>query len=507
MSPESCEHLSELAGDPLEHLNGSKDDPRSFDSLEALLDAQHYRLCFWELAREQVNYRRFFDIDGLVGVRVEDPEVYSKTHEFVFELARDRRIAGVRVDHVDGLAEPAEYLERLKSDLGRAGRLGPDADGRHRPVVLVEKILSRGEELPAWDIDGTTGYEFADLAIGVLTDHNGARLIGELASPEQIGFRELAIEGRREVLEGSFVGKLEHLATLVVEVAAADRHGRDLSVADVRQAIRELTAHMTVYRTYVGEDGVPSATDRMRIDDSAEAACGSISNESGLRALEVVRRMLLSVPLGTDGVVRRPDSWARFRTQWQQLASAVAAKGVEDTSLYRFSGLLSAADVGSDADGPSVAIERFHRAMHVRSSEYPGSLNATSTHDSKRSEDVRSRLAVLSEIPDRWGGLVDAWRERHPGRAGELLGRTVADFDFSLYQTIVGVWPLQAAGLVGLTGRVQEYMQKAEREAKLRTSWGRPDVAFESALHSFVVRVLEPANRQFTRMWRVSSRT
>jgi (1->4)-alpha-D-glucan 1-alpha-D-glucosylmutase len=499
LSPESCEEFGLSAGEILGGLTPTTGDPHSFDALEELLDAQHYRLAYWELAPHLVNYRRFFDINGLVGVRVEDPVVYSRAHGLVRELARDPRIAGVRVDHVDGLADPAEYLERLSTDLAAARTTDGGGD---RPAILVEKILARNEELPRWPVGGTTGYEFADLVIGLLTDQKGALNLEELAPEPLIAFGALAVAARRQVLEEAFPGQVHRLAKMVVRAASADRHGRDLAVADVRHAIVELTAHMAVYRSYIEATEPPSASDRKVVEDAARAAGVHLDHHPGTRALEIVRRMLLSIPLGPDsGPYAAPTSsaWVCFTVAWQQLASAVAAKGVEDTGLYRFCGLLSSADVGSDPSEPSVSVESFHMAMEDRASVLSGSLNGTSTHDSKRSEDVRARVAVLSEIPQRFAGLVDSWRDRHLPlwRRPIRSDASTPDFDMALYQTIVGAWPLRSEEIPDLTARVQGYMQKAVREAKVLTSWTHPNAEYERALHLFVQDVVDPANHQF----------
>ncbi len=498
LSPESCDGLGIAAKRVPEALNGTPGDPRSFDALESVLDAQHYRLAYWELGPHRINYRRFLDINGLVGVRVEDPHVYSATHSFVTHLVRDSRVAGFRIDHVDGLADPAGYLDRLREDL--------DGVEREHPVVLVEKVLPRDEELPRWRVDGTTGYDFADVAMALLTDPKGAGVLGDLATTPPSAFRGIEVDARRQVLEQTFPGLVHSLATMALRTAAGDRHGRDLSVADVRRAIVELTAHMTVYRSYVTAIGAPSASDRNRIDAAAVEAgaqfsCTQFDGGPGIRALEVIRRMLLSVPLTEDC---DKDAWApplsaEFTSRWQQLASAVAAKGVEDTGLYRFAGLLSSADVGSDPSIPTVTTEHFHSLMETRLSSHPDSLNASSTHDSKRSEDIRSRIAVLSEVAETFAALVRRWRGRHASLWHEVCGADSASnsFDLNLYQTIVGVWPLQNLEEPELTGRVTEYMLKSVREAKTHTSWTHPDTDFERALTSFVERVLEPGDQRF----------
>jgi (1->4)-alpha-D-glucan 1-alpha-D-glucosylmutase len=436
-------------------------------ALEAVLDAQHYRLVHWRAGPCEVNYRRFFDIDGLVGVRVEDPDVYARTHHLALELARDRRVAGVRVDHVDGLANPAQYLERLRADL--------DAT-----VVVVEKILARHETLPDWPVEGTTGYEFADLAMGVMVDGPG---VAAMAGPGAEPFATTALAARREVLARSFPGQWGRLSAGFAEAVALEA-GPGVTTDAVKRVVGELTCQLRVYRTYIaGPD--PAERDRRRIGEAAAAARDALAGDEEARhALDAILGMRVSEALVTT---------------WQQLTSAVAAKGVEDTALYRFSGLLAAADVGSDPGDFPVTVGEFHERMGERARRWPGALNATSSHDAKRSEDVRARLAALSEIPHHWAALGAQWQEHHAelGRQAFGGGGVPADVEATLYQTVAGAWPLGPRRLDELAARVGDAAAKAAREAKLHTSWTDPDPAFETGLEQFVAGVLDPSNRAF----------
>ena len=438
-----------------------------------LLDRQHYRLGYWRLAPFELNYRRFFDIDSLVGVRVEDEEAYRRSHRLVLELGADPRVRGLRVDHVDGLADPGGYLARLGRDL--AGRR-PE-----RAVVVVEKILARGEALPRWETDGTTGYEFADLAGGLFVQLAGARAMATLSDELAPGTGEgtaLARQGRRQAALGLFPGQLDRLCRDLRDAAAAEPEGRDLLLPAVREAVVELLAHLGVYRTYV-QDGRVSEDDAGRLAGAAEAARPGLDVEAA-RALDAVVRVV-ATPTATRAPVAR---------RFGQLASAVAAKGVEDTALYRFAGLLSAAEVGGEPAAPAVEPAAFHAAMVERLERAPASLNSTSTHDSKRSEDVRCRIAVLSEVPDRWLPTVRKWhrREARSGRGGEPV--VPWDVEHLVYQTLVGAWPLVEEEWDGFAARVEAFARKAVREQKLRTSWTDPDPAFEEALVEFVDRLL-----------------
>ncbi len=421
----------------------------------AVVDRQHYRLAYWRLAGTDGNYRRFFDIDGLVGVRVEDPAVYDDTHRLVLQLAADPRVAGVRVDHVDGLADPAAYLRRLRADLPAASTL------------VVEKILARDEDLPrSWPVDGTTGYELADLVDGLLTDGSGAEALAGVRS-----FEVLAAAAKARALAGPFQGQLGRLAALA---AAAVPAGSDLAEVDIARALAALTVALPVYRTYL-DGGRPSATDRRLLARTAEGA--RVTDGEGRRALAAV----------VDGLLSADPAWSAVARRWQQLTGAVAAKGVEDTALYRFDGLLAAAEVGGHPAHPTVSVDEFHRAMTRRPR---GGLNATSTHDTKRSEDVRARLSVLSELPDHWGAVVRRWHRRYQpwvAAHGTAPARHHRDL---LYQSVVGTWPLEGDGGRDYLGRLQEYVVKAAREGKQRTSWVDPDPRYERALTGFVRHLL-----------------
>lgn len=448
-------------------------------ALADLLARQHYRLAFWRLARHQVNYRRFFDVDGLVGVRVEDPAVYRSTHRYLLQLARHPRLVGVRVDHVDGLADPAGYLQRLRGDLDAAAAGAPAA------VIVVEKILERGEPLPRrWPVEGTTGYEWADLAGGLLLDRAGA---ARLAAGQD--FAEVERTCRRAAATELFPGVLDTLAGALTAAVEDVTPGRDLDPSDVRAALTAVTAHLDVYRSY-SSGGALSARDRSVLVRAFAAAAGDLDGESR-RAVAEARRVLVPPAPAARPVL----------TRWQQTTGAVAAKGVEDTALYRYRGCLAAAEVGGCPQDPAVEVAAFHQAMEQRRRRWPGGLNTLTTHDTKRSADVRARLAVLSEVPQQWERCVARWSRWHqPIRGAEPAPAAVDDDEERfIYQTLVGAWPLGSAGWVDFGTRIERYVRKAHREAKVRTSWLSPDERHEQALQRFVAAVLHPDNRRFRR--------
>jgi (1->4)-alpha-D-glucan 1-alpha-D-glucosylmutase len=448
-----------------------------------LLQSQHYRLASWRLGRHEGNYRRFFDVDGLVGVRVEDPVVYEATHGLVLELARDGRIAGFRVDHVDGLADPAAYLARLRHDLDGA-RPSP-------PALVVEKILAREERLPAsWPVDGTTGYEFADQAGSLLVDAAGAEAIAALGARldgDHRPFEELGADAKGFVQRSLFPGQIGRLVGLALSQLDRASPGHDVAGADVAAALMALASHLGVYRTYVGAAGA-TGDDRAHLHRAAAGARLHL-DEDGRRALEAMVPLLLEVD---DGAGSQSDPGELVR-RWQQHTGAVTAKGIEDTALYRFGGLLALTEVGSDPGRPPITVDQFHRAMGSSHRQAPGSLLATTTHDTKRSEDVRARLAVLSELPRAWSDRVGRWRRWHRS----LPSVPDPHDEHFLYQTIVGAWPLDPDDRPGFSRRVQDYMVKAMREAKVRTSWLDPDEDYERQVRSFVRTILAPSNRRF----------
>jgi (1->4)-alpha-D-glucan 1-alpha-D-glucosylmutase len=434
-----------------------------------LLQRQHFLPTSWRRAGDEGNYRRFFDIDGLVGVRVEDREVCERTHAFVLDLVADERVAGLRVDHIDGLIDPAAYLSWLSGLVG--------ANRARIPVLLVEKILANDESLPRdWAADGTTGYEFADLA--------GALFIENLEHTPS--FPALALSAKREILATSFGAPLDRLTG--AGLAALDRGcpGHDLSTTSIRHAIAELTVHLDVYRTYMGF-APPSTDDSRRLEGAARRGAPSLSSE-GRRALSAI----------VDGILGDETLWRRFAQHWQQLTGAVMAKGVEDTATYRFDGLLGHAEVGSKPDRRGITAGRFLAEMERRQHQGRDSLNATSTHDSKRSEDVRARLYALTEWQPEWTEQVAQWHTAHASWL-EPESAITPQMEHLIYQTLIAEWPVDRGTLDGDSlQRIQDYTVKVAREAKTHSSWSDPDLDYERLLSAFVAHLADPAYSGFS---------
>ncbi|HVS67057.1 MAG TPA: malto-oligosyltrehalose synthase [Mycobacteriales bacterium] len=448
-------------------------EPVARRQLELLLSHQHYRLVDWRTSGHSVNYRRFFDINDLIGVRQEDPEVFALTHELVLELAQDERVAGFRIDHVDGLRDPADYLLRLREALDRATAGQPD-----RPVVLVEKILEHDEPLPSWATEGTTGYEFAAHVTGLFIEPAGAEAAAAAmanATGDTRTFRMRAIEAKRRMIIELFPARLGYTTSRVTR--AVSRAATRPNPADISVAIEELSAHLDVYRTYRRPGERLSVADRRRLEEAAAAARAGLTERESIALDQVMSVLTGPTDVGSIG-------WEAVAS-WQQLTPAITAKGVEDTALYSPGTLLCAADVGTQPDRPAVPVDEFHERLRLRAESSRLGLNALSTHDSKRSHDVRGRLSVLSELADRWEGTVRAVEERHADAHPDAADRRY------LYESLVGGWPIEGAADGEFLRRVQEHVVKAAREAKRLTSWLRPDEKYEDSLQFFVATVLD----------------
>ncbi|HEX3705095.1 MAG TPA: malto-oligosyltrehalose synthase [Mycobacteriales bacterium] len=458
-------------------------EPPARRQLELVLSHQHYRLVDWQSAGNTVNYRRFFDINDLIGLRQEDPEVFAVTHQLIIELAADPRVAGVRVDHVDGLRDPAAYLAMLRDALD-----GVTTGGMDRPVILVEKILERDEQLPGWPVEGTTGYEFAMLVTGLFIDEAGAARATQAlaaATSDERSFRTRATEAKDHAIASLFPARLGYVSSRMTRAVASASSTRPNS-ADVAAAVQALTSNLAVYRTYRCIDQPVTASDHRRLGEAAAAARDKLA-EREVAALDSVLAVLRG-PTDLAG-----SGWDAIGA-WQQFTPAVVAKGVEDTALYTPGTLLAVADVGGHPDDPAVAPSQLHEALSDRARHSSLGLSTLSTHDSKRSHDVRCRLAVLSESPQDWEAAVADLEVRH-GRSGP----DAADRRYA-YETIVGAWP--TAGDIDGTfiGRIQDHLVKAAREAKRNTSWLRPDERYEQRLRDLAEQTLrEPASRSILR--------
>ncbi|HEX6041348.1 malto-oligosyltrehalose synthase [Longimicrobium sp.] len=479
--------------------NGTAGDPRSFDRLDALLGEQSYRLAFWRVAAEEINYRRFFDVNDLAGVRVEQASVFQETHRLILRLVREGKVTGLRIDHPDGLFHPREYLR----DLQRETVGIPPAEPFY---ILVEKILTGTEPLPEdWPVAGTVGYEFLNEVNGLFVDpRNEERMdaIYRAFTGARMEFTDLVYEKKRLILRSSLISELTVLTTMLDRISERNRCSRDFTWGALRDALREVVACFPVYRTYVDAfAGQVHDRDRQYVDLAVRRAKRRNPGTSASIFDFVRNTLLLHWPEALDEEARRQH--AGFVMKFQQLTGPVMAKGVEDTAFYVFNRLVSLNEVGGEPDRFGRTPEEFHLAMLDRAQRWPHALSSSSTHDTKRSEDVRARINVLSEIPELWAQRVEAWagfNARHKQKSED--GHAIPDpnDEYLLYQTLVGAWPFDEVddqARQDLVSRLQAYMEKATREAKTHTSWINPDAAYDEGLAAFVAAILEPDNDAF----------
>ena len=444
--------------------------------LAELVDRQFYRLAHWRVADEELNYRRFFDVDTLAAIRVEDPDVFDATHALLLELIEAGRLDGLRIDHPDGLADPRGYVRRLHERTGGSW-------------VVVEKIVEGAEHLPGdWPTAGTTGYDALLRVGGLFVDPAGAAplsaLLTELTGSSE-GFAAVVEQAKREVVEQGLYAEVHRLTQLLVEICHADIRLRDHTERGLRECVTELLVAFDRYRAYVvpGEDAPAEAVAAM--DEAVHTARAHLAEERW-DTLDLVRDLLLGREAGSAG--RTTDAQrAELIVRFQQTCGPVMAKGVEDTAFYRWFRLSSLNEVGGDPDHFGVAPEEFHSYSSRMLREWPVAMTTLSTHDTKRTEDVRARLAVVSELPAEWAEAVREWRELAADHRAPALDPST---EYLIWQTLLGTWgadgPISGERLIG-------YLEKATREAKLHTTWTSPDEEFEGAVRDFVVGVLGDA--------------
>jgi (1->4)-alpha-D-glucan 1-alpha-D-glucosylmutase len=489
-SPEIHDFINEN----LKAFNGRKGDPESFCLLDELLADQAYILSFWRTANEEINYRRFFTITDLVGVRVEDPLVFDATHATVFRLIEKGLATGLRIDHIDGLRDPLGYLRRLQEGLGFS-----NSEGRsERFYTIVEKILSEGEALSGnWPVCGTTGYDFLNVLNGIFVSERGAGVL-KGAYRDLLGvdlrFEDLVYEKKKEVMDSLLAVEMRSLGHHLGLVAEQDRYARDLPAAGLTQALIEVTACLRVYRTYT-RDLTVAAADRGYILDALEAARRRNPNSNPAHFDFLGDVLLLREKVHLSPAQR--EARLAFVMRWQQFTGPIMAKGFEDTVLYIYNPLVSLNEVGGNPASSGISLATFHEFLQRRLSAWPHSLNATTTHDTKRSEDVRARVNILSEIPTEWGERLKRWMSWNRAKKKLLKGeREIPDRneEILLYQTMLGAWPLQESEIPEFRKRLRDYMIKATREARIHTRWTRPNVAHEKALAEFIRAVTETSD-------------
>jgi (1->4)-alpha-D-glucan 1-alpha-D-glucosylmutase len=483
-------------------INGAKGDPHSFDSLEKLLDDQAYRLSFWRVASDEINYRRFFDINDLAAIRVESPEVFAIVHRIPFELIQKSLVSGIRIDHPDGLFDPLRYFEDLQAQAPLPGYGSTNAPGhgsRRRVYLAAEKILVGNEELrPGWAIEGTTGYGFLNLVNGLFVDSSKARFFQRLYrkfTGWSQSYSDLIYESKRLVMQVSMSSELNVLSRRLDRISEQHRRTRDFTLESLRDALREVTACFPVYRTYIRTDTKrPDEQDEHYIRAAIKAAKRRNPATSG-SVFDFIQDLLLLKDPDSIGEADRAER-RLFVMRFQQLTGPVMAKGLEDTAFYRYCPLLSLNEVGGSPDRFGVATALFHGKNMARRRFWRNAMLASSTHDTKRSEDVRARINVLSEIPAEWYRAIRVWQRLNQEKRILVAGETVPspNEEYFLYQTLLGAWPLSPmddSGYADFVVRIHTYMEKALREAKVNTSWINPNTEYEAAFHSFLDAVLD----------------
>jgi len=472
--------VKELFAANVQSFNGEAGNPESFNLLDSLLSEQFYRLAFWKVGAEEINYRRFFTVNELISVKVEEVKVFHKTHTLIAQLVDEGIFTGVRIDHIDGLYNPAEYLERLREKIGDL-------------YITVEKILELTEDLPGnWQIQGTSGYEFLNYVNGLFCDTVNeekfdifyTNLTGVTAP-----YHRLAAEKKSLIIEKNLAGDVENLAQRLKRIAGQTRSGSDFTAYGLKRALSEILALFPIYRTYIESD-VVSETDRQIIHDTIAVAKQHVPLL--LRELEYIESILLQTDEGhlTDD---QKAERLRFVMRMQQLTGPLMAKGIEDTLLYVYNRLLSLNEVGGNPSHFGISPAQFHAFNQHKVQHWLHSMNTTSTHDTKRGEDVRARLNVLSEMPDEWAEHVKRWAAMNVSKKVREHGRTIPDRndEYFLYQTLIGSFPFTEAEFPEFVDRLKDYVIKAVREAKVHTAWLRPDSDYENGFSTFVETLLK----------------
>ncbi len=499
---ESSPVARKIIEDVVRETNGHKGDPRSFDALDRLLADQVYRLSFWRVAADEINYRRFFDINHLAAIRVEDPAVFATVHCLVLRLVREDKVTGLRIDHPDGLFEPHRYFHDLQ-EACRASRASRD-DARavqDTPFFIVaEKILTGDEELRPWAIAGTVGYGSLNFLNGVFVDSSAKRAFERLYrrfAGWQQSYEDLVYESKKLILQVSLSSELNVLSRKLDRISEQHRWSRDFTLENLRDALREVVACLPVYRIYTGADaGRVDAEDERHIRSGITRAKRRNPAISGSVFDFIQSVLLLEEPEGLDDAQRAERRM--FVLRLQQFTGPVMAKGVEDTAFYRYFPLASLNEVGGDPRFFGTSMATFHAKNLTRRADWPDALVATSTHDTKRSEDVRMRIDVLSEMPAEWNRVLRRWHNLNRAHKTIVSGLEAPspNDEYLLYQTLLGTWPLTTMAddeRRQYESRIEQYMEKAQREAKVHTSWVSPDSAYEEATSRFIRGVLKPS--------------
>ncbi len=489
--------LAQAIEETLRHLEGTKGDAESYNALHDLLENQAYRLSYWRVAAEEINYRRFFDINTLAAIRIEIPEVFDAAHHLVFELLARGEVTGLRIDHIDGLWDPRQYLVRVQQRFAEIVGLSNQEDGLY---LLVEKILDlTREQLPLdWPTHGTTGYEFANQVVQVLADASSEKKITAIYqrfTRNLQSFADLVYEKKKLTMQLALSSEVTALGRALDELSEMHRHYRDLTGNTLTFAVREVIACFPVYRTYVNEEGVLSPEDEKVVIRAILAA--RRRNPAIEKSVFDFIRNVLMMRLPETLSAEQRAAHIRFVMKFQQCSGPVMAKGLEDTSFYIYNRLAALNEVGGNPGQFGITVDEFHRLNTDRGTSHPHCLLATSTHDTKRSEDTRMRMVSLSEMPDQWKKALQLWSKLNKKHKGSIDGEIAPSFneEYLIYQTLLGTWPFLPFSETDrelYTGRIKQYMLKALKEAKINSSWTEPNEPWEKAVEDFISRILDP---------------
>lgn len=476
---ESNSEVKAFIDDNIRFFNGEAGNPRSVDLLDKLLSEQFFRLSYWKVGAEEINYRRFFTVNELISVKVEELKVFNETHNFLSQMVEQGKFTGLRIDHIDGLYNPKEYLDRLKEK-------NPET------YIVAEKILQPGEDIPKnWNIQGTSGYDYLNYLNSVFCDVENEKEFDKIYQTIQersLDFEQVALEKKHLILDKNLAGDLDNLAALLKDISLKDRYGNDFTINGLKRAIAEVLTQFSIYRTYTTEAGV-SESDRTYIQTAIETARENAPFSQ--KELDFLEKVLL-LDYDDSLIQTDKDKWLYFAMRVQQYTGPLMAKGVEDTAFYVFNRLISLNEVGGDPGRFGISAAEFHQFNQYRQQHWHTAMNASSTHDTKRGEDIRARLNVLSEIPDEWQAQLQKWRDLNAehkvrGKRGNMPS---ANDEYAFYQTILGAYPFQESEMPGFVDRIEQCAIKSIREAKVHTAWLRPNQPYEEACSNFVKAIL-----------------
>ncbi|MEH2468150.1 malto-oligosyltrehalose synthase [Nostoc sp.] len=482
--------IREFIDENIQTFNGEPGNSESFNLLDDLLNDQFYRLSYWKVGAEEMNYRRFFTVNELISVKVEELRVFNNTHNLIQKLVEEGTFTGLRVDHIDGLYNPIQYLERLREKTGDV-------------YITVEKILELTEELPEnWEIEGTSGYDFLNYVNGIFCQTENKSKFDKIYQNfigSRVDYASVVKDKKYLILEKNLAGDIDNLALLLKNISSKYRYGNDFTLNGLKKAIAEVLTQFPIYRTYITPDGIGDS-DRATIQeviDQAKEQTPLLYHELNF----IEKLMLLEFDNSLTQTER--EQWVYFVLRMQQYSGPLMAKGVEDTTLYVYNRLLSLNEVGGNPGHFGISAAKFHAFNEQHQATWPHTMNTTATHDTKRGEDVRARLNVLSEIPDEWEQQVNTWSAMNQGYRSEGFtnpygvrhGFAMPDRndEYFIYQTLVGAFPFAEDEYASFIERVKDYIIKAIREAKVHTAWLRPDSRYEEACTSFIDKVLDPS--------------